>query len=250
MPLPEPRNDESKEDFIQRCMEDETMNEEYPREDQRHAVCVSQWEQDTDTRHLKAVIKGKDKEGIYSALASTKDVDRDGEVILPKAFKNLDSYLKTNPVIYYDHAWATFGSPNEGTLPIGKAVSGHVDEENGLYLSWKFSELPFAQMVKTLVDEGILNGVSVGFIPKSWDWGENNERVYTEVELLELSVVGIPANGYAQILRRLEEDGKQEAAVAVKSIMKHESHRSNLARNLSMSLRAEQKGGGKGRLRF
>lgn len=44
MPLPKPRKNEDKDEFIGRCMGDDTMNEEYPDSDQRRAVCETQWE--------------------------------------------------------------------------------------------------------------------------------------------------------------------------------------------------------------
>jgi hypothetical protein len=43
MPLPKPNENESKEDFLDRCMANPTMNNEYPNRDQRYAVCNSQW---------------------------------------------------------------------------------------------------------------------------------------------------------------------------------------------------------------
>lgn len=46
MPLPEPRTGEAQSDFISRCMGDDTMVQEYPDEDQRNAVCFSQWRRD------------------------------------------------------------------------------------------------------------------------------------------------------------------------------------------------------------
>lgn len=44
MPLPSPRKDESKEDFLQRCMGDEVMNQEFPDRSQRYAICLNIWE--------------------------------------------------------------------------------------------------------------------------------------------------------------------------------------------------------------
>lgn len=41
MPKPEPL--ETMSDFITRCMDDDTMKEEYPNERQRVAVCAKQW---------------------------------------------------------------------------------------------------------------------------------------------------------------------------------------------------------------
>lgn len=44
MPLPQPRPDEEREEFLDRCMGDPTMVDEFPDSSQRFAVCVSQWE--------------------------------------------------------------------------------------------------------------------------------------------------------------------------------------------------------------
>jgi len=49
MPLPRPRKNEEKDDFIDRCMGNDTMNDEFPEADQRRAVCEKQW----DNRHKK-----------------------------------------------------------------------------------------------------------------------------------------------------------------------------------------------------
>jgi hypothetical protein len=43
MPLPKPKSGETQKDFMTRCMSDSTMNTEYPRKDQRLAVCYTQW---------------------------------------------------------------------------------------------------------------------------------------------------------------------------------------------------------------
>lgn len=46
MPQPEPQTDEGHDAFMDRCMSDDVMQEEYPEEDQRLAVCETQWEKD------------------------------------------------------------------------------------------------------------------------------------------------------------------------------------------------------------
>ena len=45
MPLPSPRGKQDKEAFIAACMGDPVMNEEYPDEKQRAAVCHSKWKE-------------------------------------------------------------------------------------------------------------------------------------------------------------------------------------------------------------
>lgn len=44
MPLPKPKQDESENDFISRCMTNETMKKEFPKSDQRYAVCQKEWD--------------------------------------------------------------------------------------------------------------------------------------------------------------------------------------------------------------
>lgn len=43
MPLPTPLPKESKPDFLERCLADETMLKEYPQGVQRYAVCLTQY---------------------------------------------------------------------------------------------------------------------------------------------------------------------------------------------------------------
>lgn len=44
MPLPKPKPDEEHDEFMERCMADEVMQEDHPDEDERYAVCETQWE--------------------------------------------------------------------------------------------------------------------------------------------------------------------------------------------------------------
>jgi hypothetical protein len=41
MPIPKPRKDEEKRDFIARCME--SLANEFPKQAQRYAVCNGSW---------------------------------------------------------------------------------------------------------------------------------------------------------------------------------------------------------------
>jgi len=44
MPLPDPVKDEEKNKFLSRCMGDRTMVSDFPKIQQRYAVCNSLWE--------------------------------------------------------------------------------------------------------------------------------------------------------------------------------------------------------------
>ena len=45
MPLPKPKKDDTLDTFMYRCMDDDTMREEFPNEQQRVAMCARQWGQ-------------------------------------------------------------------------------------------------------------------------------------------------------------------------------------------------------------
>lgn len=44
MPMPKPRSGENKDNFINRCMGDDTMVQDFESTGQRFAVCLAQWE--------------------------------------------------------------------------------------------------------------------------------------------------------------------------------------------------------------
>jgi hypothetical protein len=43
MPLPSPHQGESQQDFVSRCMVDSSMRSDFPKQEQRAAVCHQQW---------------------------------------------------------------------------------------------------------------------------------------------------------------------------------------------------------------
>jgi HK97 family phage prohead protease len=131
-------------------------------------------------------------DGQYEFIASTEEMDRDGEVIEARGW-DLKNYLK-NPVVLYAHDYRS--------LPIGKATSVKV-KDGKLVSHIEFSPPDvneFGDAVRRLVDWGALSAVSVGFIPKEWQDGKDDskgkepKRRYTKQELLEQSIVPVPSN--------------------------------------------------------
>ena len=45
MPIPAPKPQEPRQSFMQRCMSDQTMVDEYREAPQRWAVCTTKWEE-------------------------------------------------------------------------------------------------------------------------------------------------------------------------------------------------------------
>lgn len=134
--------------------------------------------------YLKGYIQKAKEVDLYEFTASTSSVDRQGDSIDQNGWE-LDNFLK-NPVILFAH--------NYSELPIAKAVEV-LKGERSLTIKIQFASEeanPKAQQVKNLVDEGILNTTSVGFIQK-----ERNGNIITKAELLEVSIVPVPANAEA-----------------------------------------------------
>lgn len=59
MPIPKPKADEGQADFIKRCMADGVMNKEYPKSDQRFAVCLGSYKKEKRGGIINALKGGK-----------------------------------------------------------------------------------------------------------------------------------------------------------------------------------------------
>ena len=128
----------------------------------------------------------------YTATISTARVDRMGDSISVTGWK-LANY-KANPVVLFNHA--------QDPLPIGRATKVWSDAGR-LRATFEFSDDADAQRVRKLVDDGFLFSTSVGFDPIAWKFSSAKGREmgidFMEQELLEFSVVGVPANPDAVI---------------------------------------------------
>lgn len=154
--------------------------------------------------YFKGYIQKSQDEDIYEFIASTASVDRQGDSIDQSGWE-LDNYLK-NPVILFAH--------NYSELPIAKAIDV-IKADSALIIKIQFASEeanPKAQQIKRLVDEGILNTTSVGFIQK-----ERNGNIITRAELLEVSIVPVPANQDALRLayKSLDDDIVKEIETAI-----------------------------------
>ena len=72
----------------------------------------------------------------------------------------------------------------------------------------KFSDVTKAKDIKTLIEDGILDSVSIGFKAIEWDRRDDDQYEYPvnfkEIEILETSIVDAPANPNANILETKE----------------------------------------------
>lgn len=141
--------------------------------------------------------------GVISFAMTTKDEDRDGDIIEPKGAV-LNHFL-SNPVFLWAH--------DHRRPPIGRVMPETITiSDNAVLADVKFDlNDPFAKMVYEKYKNGFLNAGSIRFRPLEYEpiqqteTDENgNERVVRTTgwhikkwELLEFSAVPIPANPMA-----------------------------------------------------
>lgn len=147
--------------------------------------------------HVKATIeKGEGSKLI--AVASTATEDRHGEVVSVEGW-DIKAFKK-NPVLQWAH------DHTEPAIGVAKnlKVEG-VGKKARLVFEPVFHDYTErAKALKSMVEDGILNSFSVGFRPLEMDG-----NVFTKQELLEISLVNVPANPDARMLayKSLESKG-------------------------------------------
>jgi len=139
------------------------------------------------------------------ATITTETIDRDGEVIISQGMDATE--FEKNPVVFYNHDYAQ---------PIGK-ISELRRSEGKIDATIEFAQKPddyegsyFPEFVESLVEQGIVKGISIGFVPSPGgvrkasdkdrkDYGEEVRQVYSKWKLLEVSVAPLPANSTALV---------------------------------------------------
>lgn len=156
--------------------------------------CFVEW----DLKKIKSVDGSVQIEG----YANTVDKDRVGDVVLPAAFeKTLPQYME-NPVLLFQHDWDKV---------IGTVTSAEVDDK-GLLIKAKVSNAKDVEDVRTKIAEGSLRTFSIGYNEVDAVFDERTKtNVIKELELLEISVVTIPANANAKFTVVQNEKGEDDA---------------------------------------
>ncbi|MEM6334515.1 MAG: HK97 family phage prohead protease [Planctomycetota bacterium] len=131
------------------------------------------------------------------AVMSTPALDRYGERVEPSAYrKRMGSFLAA-PRLLFNH---------DHDKPIGRWEDVRLSED-GLIGTAIFDSSPEGELRFNQIVEGTLNSFSVAWLTHAWvmrdeqdeDGHTRKVRVFTDVELLECSLVTIPANPEALI---------------------------------------------------
>jgi HK97 family phage prohead protease len=125
-------------------------------------------------------------------IASTAKVDRVGDIVMPRGII-LTGY-RENPVVLRDH---------DPSRPVGMAAISVTDA--AVLALVTFAPLGASEIADeacALAKSGVLRGVSIGFNPIKSSPIRGGGVQYIEWELLEISLVSVPANAGAVVVER------------------------------------------------
>lgn len=87
------------------------------------------------------------------------------------------------------------------SVPIG-VITRAYEAEHGLVVEIKLSKVPAAKRALRLIRDGVLRGLSIGFIPSKISYEQRNGekvRILNKVDMWELSIVTIPKDPGANV---------------------------------------------------
>ncbi len=136
-----------------------------------------------------------------TGLASDFNIDRDGESVMPGAFKATLAEFRKNPVMLIDHTNSV------------RNIAGSFDRiregDDGLQVQGTLSNAPELRSVRFLVAEKHLKAFSIGGLMR---FNAANFRQIEEIRLFEISLVAVPANPGALFqTRALDLDSAKKA---------------------------------------
>lgn len=132
------------------------------------------------------------------------NVDSYGDVIAPGAFKDSLTRAKKAgdwPAMLSQHGSFLGGGDN---VPVGVWTEMREDDK-GLVVDGKLAPTPRGQELYTLMKmqpRPAINGLSIGYVAKEWSMRSRPEeprRTLKKVDLMEVSIVTMPANPKARV---------------------------------------------------
>lgn len=142
----------------------------------------------------------------FTAVITSETIDRDGEVLIPSGMNSKE--FDRNPTLFWNHDYAE---------PVGKAVGPLRRKEREIVADFVFAKRPdgyagefFPEVAAALVGQGIVSGVSVGYVPEEGGvrmatdidrkkYGGSVSRIFSRWKLLEVSLAPLQANPEALI---------------------------------------------------
>ena len=134
---------------------------------------------------------------LFTFVVSTPEVDRYGTIIVPSGI-DYAAYLN-NPIVLAQH--------DSDQWPIGRCLGFAMNGENLEATIQVECVTEEGKKLTKLINAGFVKAVSVGIIPTEYEEQTidgNKVTVYTKSELVEFSVVSVPANRQALLKKSLK----------------------------------------------
>lgn len=149
-------------------------------------------------RHIESGMKIKEynqEDMTIKGYASTfgGDPDAHGDVVVSGAFKKTLITRSGRIKFLVHHDWNQI---------VGKIIHAEEDEK-GLYIEAKIVDTVAGKDLMKLVDAGVIDRMSIGFIVKDYEWDDDGVFYIKEADLYEVSAVGLPANDRAHIQKSI-----------------------------------------------
>lgn len=160
---------------------------------------------ETVTLAAEEVRFSTDDSGTFSGFAAVfGEADSYGDIIKPGAFRKTLRERKATggPAMFWNH---------DSNQPIG-VWTELAEDERGLRVEGKLvTETARGAEALALLKAGAINGLSIGFRARAAERGPNGGRVLTDIELVEISLVSLPAANRARVTSVKSESGEARA---------------------------------------
>jgi len=169
-------------------------------------------------RDVKPRIRKQDGKKPIVFQISNEELDRYGTVIRADGI-NLENF-KRNPVVLWNHGSGYMGGSREDDVPVARASNIYVKNKQ-LFAELEFDQGDeFAVEIERKIRDGFLNAASIGFIPRRIVRGETVDEPdeIVEAELVEFSIVSVPANPSALVVSRNLRGQLQQALKEVEEV--------------------------------
>lgn len=239
MPIPKPKEDETQDEFMERCMADEIMVSEYPDEKQRYAICMVQFKEggerklETAKKEIRlAEIRALDprseqNEMIVEGRAIVYDsptvmYEWDGikyyEVIARGALSGAD--LKDVPFKYnHSDAIMVMARTRNKTLEL-------IPDDQGLLIRAKLADTTAGRDLYELIKRGDIDKMSFAFsvLEESYNKDTRTRTILKFKKIWDVSAVDIPAYSDTSISARdyfkAQAEAERRAAEAAEQLRK------------------------------
>jgi HK97 family phage prohead protease len=203
MPIPKPKDGETKKEFISRCMGNDLMVKDYPDNKQRGAVCYSAWdkkdEKESDMKierrlskdtEIRAEGDGKKLVG-YAAVFNSLSEELWGfrEKIAPGAFqRSINAGADVRALFNHDPNFV-LGRTTAKTLSLS-------EDSRGLKVEISPPDIQWANDLVASITRKDITQMSFGFrvVKEQWEEKEDeNIRTLLDVDLFDVAPVTFPA---------------------------------------------------------